>query len=114
MSKSFPIVADAVQLGTAAPSATDNWSNGILLNELDTLARAALAGGTAVSSGLLMTDLGQVVYLDATAGLPADTQYTNGLPMSGGALCVSTAAAANYSNGIPFSPNGAVTAVVVP
>jgi hypothetical protein len=55
---------------------------------------------------------GQVICVDATAGLPTGTQYCNGLPLSGGALCISTGAAVSYSNGLPFAANGAVAVQV--
>jgi hypothetical protein len=76
----------------------------------------AMAGtvGTVYNNGLLLTDAGQVRYLDTTAGgLPADTVWTNGLPSSGGALCVSTGPLATYSNGIPFTASGAVRAAII-
>lgn len=110
----FPVISDAVQLGTAAPAVTDTYRNGVLINAADTLARASTTGGAQYNNGLLMTALGQVVYVDATAGLPAGTQYTNGLPLSGGALCISTGSAATYSNGLPMAANGAVAAVITP
>lgn len=110
----FPIASDAVQLGTAAVAVTDTYRNGVLINAGDTLCRAATVGGDEYNNGLLMTASGQVVYVDATASLPADTQYTNGLPLSGGALCISTNPAVSYSNGIPMAANGAVAAVITP
>jgi hypothetical protein len=55
---------------------------------------------------------GQVICVDATAGLPTGTQYCNGLPLSNGALCISTGAAVSYSNGLPFAANGAVAVQV--
>jgi hypothetical protein len=105
----FPILADKVQLSTVAPVGTDATVNGILRDAANTAARAALAGGAQVSNGLLRTALGQLVYVDATGGLPAGTQFVNGLPISpAGALCVSSGPMVSYSNGIPFAANGAV------
>lgn len=105
----FPITADKVQLSTTAPVATDVFVCGVLCDAADAVARASLTGGVQYSGGLLRTALGQIVYVDATAGLPAGTQYVNGLPLSpAGALCVSSGAMATYSNGIPFAANGAV------
>lgn len=108
------VTADQVRLGTAAVAATDAFKNGVLTSDNNQLNRAIATGGDEFSNGLLMTDAGQVRYVDATAGLPADTTWTNGLPQSGGALCISTGAVATYSNGIPFAANGAVAAAIVP
>lgn len=105
----FPISADKVQLSTDAPVATDSYVGGLLRDAGNTVCRAALSGGVQWSNGLLMTALGQVVIVDATTGLPAGSQYVNGLPISSaGALCVSSDAMANYSSGLPFTANGAL------
>jgi hypothetical protein len=58
----------------------------------------------------LLTNAGQIRYVDATAGLPVNTVWLNGLPTSDGALCVSSGATATWANGIPFAANGAVVA----
>lgn len=111
----FPLASDKAQLTTAVPAAGDNYVQGILVNSLATLARAATAGGTVWQNGLLFTPTGQVVYFDATAGLPAGSQYCNGLPLSStGELCISTGATATYSNGLPFVANGALSAQITP
>lgn len=111
----FPIASDKVQLTTAAVTGTDNYQNGVLVNAAATLARAATAGGAQFSDGLLFSNTGQVIYVDATAGLPAGTQYVNGIPCAPtGEMCISTGATATYSNGIPFVANGAVSAQITP
>ena len=111
----FPISGDKIQLTSAAVDAADAVNNGIRINSLGTLARAATSGGAQTSNGLLMSNTGQVVYVDATAGLPANTQHCNGLPLdSTGALCTSTGSMTTYSNGIPFVSNGAVACTVTP
>lgn len=98
-----------VPLTTAAVGATDTYRNGLRVNADETAVLASTSGGDEVSNGLLLTANGQVVYVDATSGLPANTEYINGLPISpSGALCVSTDAAATYSNGTPMTANGAV------
>lgn len=107
------VTSDAVLLGIGAIQPTDTFTNGILTSASGGLNRAVPAGGDEYSNGLLMTDAGQVRYVDATAGLPADTTWTNGLPSSGGALCISTNAVATYSSGIPFVTNGAVAAGII-
>jgi hypothetical protein len=101
-----------VLLGTSAVQAADTFQNGVLAST-DGVNRAVTSGGNEYSNGLLMTDAGQVQYVDATLALPADTTWTNGLPTSGGALCVSANAAATYSNGIPMASNGAIAASLV-
>ena len=111
----LPISGDKVQVTTAAVDAGDAFSNGVRINSLGTLARASTSGGAQFNNGLLMSNTGQLIYVDATAGLPANTQYCNGLPLnSSGALCISTDAMATYSNGWPMVANGAVSAVVTP
>jgi hypothetical protein len=103
----LPVLNNKVQLTTAAVAAIDAFQNGVLTTTTS-LARAVSSGGDEYSNGLLLTDAGQVRYVDATAGLPAGTVWTNGLPRSSGALCVSTDAFSSYSNGVPFAANGAV------
>lgn len=108
------VTNDSVLLGTGSVVATDTFTNGVLTSATGGLNRAALAGGAVTSNGMLMTNNGQIQYVDVTAGLPADTVWTNGLPYSAGSLCVSTGPMSNYSNGIPFAANGAVSAVIIP
>ena len=104
---------DVVTLSISSVVATDVFHNGIL-SQSNEFNKAVPAGGTVYNNGLLLTDAGQVRYLDTTAGgLPVDTVWTNGLPSSGGALCVSTGSLATYSNGIPFTASGAVRAAII-
>ena len=111
----FPIASDKAQLTTAAVDAGDSYANGVRINSLNTLCRAALAGGAQVSNGLLLSNDGQLIYVDATAGLPGDAAYTNGLPLTAaGALCISTDPTVTYSNGLPFAANGALSALITP
>lgn len=112
----FPISANAIQLTTAAVDAGDAVNNGIRINAAGTLARATTTTtGATANNGLLMSPTTQLVYADATAGLPANTQFCNGLPLTNlGALCISTDAMATYSNGVPMAANGAVCAVITP
>ena len=108
------VTSGAVLLGIGSIAATDTFQNGVLTSAAGGLNRAVPTGGNEYANGLLMTDAGQVQYVDATAGLPSDTTWSNGLPRSGGALCISTNAASTYSNGIPFAANGAVAAGIIP
>lgn len=111
----FPIASEKAQFTTVAVDGTDAYVNGVRCNSLGTLCRAALAGGAQVSNGLLMSNSGQVIYVDATAGLPANTTYANGLPIAPtGELCISTDATVSYSNGLPMAANGALSALITP
>ena len=106
---------ELVQLGTGAIQPTDTFQNGILTSATGDLNRAIATGGDEYANGLLMTDAGQIRYFDATAGLPVDVVWSNGLPRANdGALCVSTGALATYSNGTPMVANGAVRVSIVP
>ena len=109
----FPISSDRVQLSTGS-AASDTVQNGILVDVLATVARAALAGGTVWQNGLLLTPTGQVVYVDATAGLPVGVQWQSGLPRAAtGELCISTdPVVVSWQNGLPFVANGALAATV--
>lgn len=108
----FPIVDNRVQLNTDAVQAIDAFRNGVRLLADDSACRASDSGFAQFSNGLPMTSLGQVVFVDATAGLPSGTQYVNGIPVSPlGAICISIDVAVTYSNGLPFAANGALAAV---
>ena len=107
------VVGDAVLLDIAGLGATDTYLNGVLTESPSLNVHAVPAGGTVYANGLLLTDVGQVRYVDATAGLPGDTVWANGLPRSAGALCISIGALSTYSNGIPFAANGAVRAGII-
>ena len=107
------VVGDAVLLDIGGLGATDYFFNGILTEVPSGNVHAVPAGGTVYNQGMLLTNSGQVRYVDATAGLPVDTVWSNGLPRSGGALCISTDAVSTYSNGIPFAANGAVRAGII-
>ncbi len=109
----FPISSDKVQFDTGTPAASDQFSNGVRLKSDNTAVYGVTSGGQQYQNGLLLDANGAIIYVDASAGLPANTQYTNGLPFnSSGALCVSTNAVDEWINGIPFDSNGAVCAVI--
>ena len=108
-----PVVGDKAQITTAVPVATDNYVNGVLTNAANTLARAALSGGAQILNGWLVSNSGQIIYLDATAGLPPNTNFAGGVPLApGGELCVSTGVTASYNNGLPFVANGALSVTI--
>lgn len=109
----FTVINDQIQLTTAAPVGTDTFLGGILTSA-NGLHRATSTGGNEYCNGLLLTDAGQVKYVDATAGLPADVQWSDGLPLSADGLCISTATGTVYANGIPLAANGAVAALITP
>lgn len=105
----FPIMNDKVQLTVTAVDPTDAFLSALRLKADDSAVRAATVGTAYYCAGLPFTATGQLVYVDSTAGLPANTTYVNGLPISpAGALCVSTGATVGYSNGVPFTANGSV------
>lgn len=107
------VTSGAVLLGTGT-AATDTALNAINRSASGGLNRATTSDGAQFANGTWLTNTGQLSYVDATAGLPGDTVWCNGLPMSGGKLCTSTDAAATYSNGIPMAANGAVSVGVIP
>lgn len=107
----LPVVNNAVPLSTAEIAPTDTFQNGVLLTSAGAVV-AISSGGDEYSNGLLRTDAGQLRYTDATAGLPSDTTFSNGVPLSGGALCISTNPATTYSNGLPMAANGAVAVTI--
>jgi len=105
----FPVTANQVQI-TTTTAASDIVQNGVLLENTFASARMLSTGGTQTQNGLKLTPSSQVVYLDATAGLPAGVQWLNGLPFSqAGELCVSSGAVFTWRDGIPFAANGAVS-----
>jgi len=84
----FPLSGDKIQLTSAAVDASDAYQNGIRVSAGTSLARTATSDGAQFNNGLLMSNSGQIVYVDATAGLPANTQYCNGIPLSSTGRCV--------------------------
>lgn len=112
----FPVVAGQCPFGLAAVAATDAAREGVILNAAGTLTRAALAAGVGANvgtAGLTFTATGQLLVVDATAGLPANTIYNNGLPISpAGALCVANAAAAYFNHELPYAANGAIAGTI--
>lgn len=106
----FPVVADQVQLSTAS-AAGDIVQNGVLIDGLSTVARAASSGGVVTQNGIRLTPTSQTQYVDATAGLPAGTTWQNGLPLApDGSLCISSKGMVVYQNGLPRDTNGAICA----
>jgi hypothetical protein len=111
----FLVVNNSVPMNTAAVAATDAYRGGVLVSADATKNKAATSAGSQFSNGLFRLNTGPVEYMNATAGLPTQVQWCNGLPLdSDGALCVSTNSAATYSNGIPFAANGAVAVTITP
>lgn len=111
----FPVVNDAVQLTSIGQDEfTDAAQNGVLFQPQTGYVYGAESFSPGIyCQGVFVKDYGDIKYVDATAGLPPDTTWSNGLPRSGENLCIATSGAvANYSNGIPFVANGAVKAAV--
>lgn len=109
----FPLVNGRVQMTTSAVGVTDSYLSALRISTAPAV-RASTAAAQATCGGLAFTATGQLVYVDATAGLPANTQFCNGRPVTpSGALCVSTGAVASWSGGLPFAANGAVCVTLV-
>lgn len=108
----FPVASDKVQISTAT-DAGDRVQNGVLIDGLATAVRGSTTGLAQWQNGLPLTATSQIVYVDATAGLPAGTTFQSGIPLDpAGAVCISTDAAAVYLNGLPHVANGALAAAV--
>jgi hypothetical protein len=100
---------NALVLSLQAIDPTDTFRAGILTDNSNLANHGQPSGGDVFSQGMFVTHAGQIRYVDATAGLPADVVWSNGLPRTpGGHLCISTGPAATWANGIPFAANGAV------
>jgi hypothetical protein len=106
----LPVQNDRVQLTTESGAV---WMNGLLMN--GDKAVYATSSPVNYSNGIQRTASGAIYCVDATAGLPAGTTWTNGLPFNTlGALCIANNAVVTWSNGIPFDANGAVCAAFLP
>ena len=105
----LPVIDNAVALSSDASSADDVFNAGIRFTQAG-LVRCTTDNATFFNQGIPMTSEGVVSVVDATAGLPADTVFLNGLPMSNNKLCVSTNSVAVVVNGITFDAAGAVVA----
>ena len=109
----LPIINERVQLSALPVVAFDNYQNGLLIDATASYCRVSASAGDATNNGLSMANSGQLIYYDATAGLPANVNYVNGIPCtSSGAICVANSPAVNYSNGLPFAANGALSALI--
>lgn len=111
----YPTNGGAVVLTTAADAPTDVTYNALRLeNSATPRIRATLSQGAYFTNAMEFDSTGRLVYVDATAGLPAGTTYANGYPFdTNGALCVSTGPAVTFSNGVPYAANGAVAATII-
>lgn len=109
----LPVIDGRVALDVSSNSPTDVYLGGIRFST-NGAARATTAVGTFFNQGIPMSESGQVSIVDATTGLPANTIYHNGLPISGDRICISYNAATVVSSGIPFDAAGAVAVEVSP
>ena len=111
----FPISGGVVMLTSAADAVGDVSLSGLRIeNAASPRIRATTGTIQANNGGLSFDSTGRLVYVDATAGLPGGTTYSNGYPLSAGALCISTDSAASWANGLPYAANGAISAGVTP
>ena len=111
----FPVQSGSCTFVLAAPDANDPFRNGIRLFDTGNGTRACTSGDVNTgTAGLRFNAAGAVLVEDTTAGLPAGTTYSNGLPISpDGALCVADDAAAYYNAGLPYAANGSIAGVIV-
>ena len=105
----LPVVSGQVALDSTATSASDVFNGGIRFAQAGQ-AKCTTDVGTFFNQGIPMTADGAVSVVDATAGLPAGTTFSSGLPISGNRLCVSTNVVSVTANGITFDAAGAVSA----
>ena len=105
----LPVKNGRVALNSSENTATDQYLGGIRFSTTGEV-KATTATGTFFNQGIPMSESGQVSFVDATAGLPANTIYHNGLPISSDKVCISYNPATVVSSGIPFDANGAVAA----
>lgn len=111
----FNVVNDAVVMDTSGVlPPIDIYQNGLRVDGVTGNVHVVPSGGQVFNQGLLMTHEGQFQYVDSTAGLPANVAWTNGIPHSSRAICISTGPLATYSNGVPFTQNGAIRAQLIP
>jgi hypothetical protein len=107
----FRVVNDQAQFDAASNVSGDVYGGGIRFTQGGS-ARATTTAGTFFNQGIPMSESGQVAIVDATAGLPAGTNYLNGLPINGNRICVSRNPRAVFSSGLPFDSNGALAAAI--
>jgi len=107
----FNVVNDQAQFDAASNVSSDVHGAGIRFTQAGA-ARVTTSAGTFFNQGIPMSDSGQVAIVDATAGLPSDTVYLNGLPISANRVCVSRNARSVVSNGLPFDSNGAIAGAI--
>jgi len=107
----FNVVNDQAQFDAASNVSSDVHGAGIRFTQAGA-ARVTTTAGTFFNQGIPMSDSGQVAIVDATAGLPSDTVYLNGLPISANRVCVSRNARSVVSNGLPFDSNGAIAGAI--
>lgn len=112
LSGRFPVSSDKVQISIAT-DASDQYQNGVRLDVAATVVRGATGVPAAWQNGLPFSATGQLIYVDATAGLPAGTKFQSGIPLSpAGEVCISTDAVQVYLSGLPHVANGALSAAV--
>lgn len=112
----LPIINGQIALTSDADGVSDVFLGSLRIeNGAAPKIRATTSIGTYGANGLAFDATGRLSYVDATAGLPVGATYASGLPVSSaGAVCVSSDAAAYWSNGVPFAANGAVSASFAP
>lgn len=96
---------------TTNPPTPTNYHNGLLYDQTSALVITFTDSPTFYAQGIGFTPSGAMCVVDASAGLPADVAWVNGLPISSAQsrLCVDpTGAVSYYHQGVTFALTGAV------
>lgn len=105
----LPIANGKVAFDSTAVGAPDAFNAGIRYSPTGE-AKCTTDAGTFFNQGIPTSADGRVSVVDASAGLPVGTTFSNGLPISGNKLCVSSNAVSVVSSGITFDAAGAIAA----
>lgn len=113
----FPVDQSNLCIFSTAIGMTVFARNGVFLRP-NNVTQATVAGvhSNYGVGGLSFDADGSVRIVDSQAGLPAGTQYQNGLPMTpDGRLCVDGSGAAQavaYNHGMPYTANGSIAGLI--
>jgi hypothetical protein len=109
----FPVVNGRANLDESPGSDSDRYIGGIRYTTNGAMC-ITYEAGTFFNGGIPMSESGQVSVVDASAGLPANVVWLNGLPISSNRVCISTNPVFIVSMGTPFDSAGAVAATITP
>ena len=103
-----------VRIVTEEPTTDKTYHDGLVYGEEDRLFvsyESTVSGDNGKYEGISQGEDGELLVIDASAGLPADTFWESGLPISEeeGRLCVDPVNDVEYvHDGVPFTGVGAV------